>query len=128
MKLYIAGHTGLVGSALIRRFTSRREIELLTAARAELDLTDTAGVRRWLACTRPEVVIAAAGFTGGIAANSTKPAEFIYQNLMIEANLIHGAWEVGVQRLVNFGSSCMYPKLAPQPMRVESLMTGPVEP
>lgn len=128
MKLYIAGHTGLVGSALVRRFASRRGIELLTATRAELDLTDPLAVRRWLARMRPEVVIAAAGLTGGITANSTKPAEFIYQNLMIEVNLIHGAWDAGVQRLVNFGSSCMYPKFAPQPMRVESLMTGLVEP
>ena len=128
MKLYIAGHTGLVGSALMRRFASRQGIELLTATRAELDLTDTPAVHRWLARTRPEAVIASAGLTGGILANATRPAEFIHQNLMIEANLIHGAWAAGVTRLLNFGSGCMYPKLAPQPMCVEALMTGPVEP
>lgn len=128
MKLYLAGHTGLVGSALMRRLAARRDIELLTATRAELDLLDSQAVRRWLAHRRPEAAIVAAGLTGGILANTTRPADFIYQNLMIEANVIRGAWEAGATRLLNFGSSCMYPKQAPQPMRVGSLMTGPMEP
>lgn len=128
MRLYIAGHTGLVGSACVEYFSRRPDVVLLTAPRSELDLTDTQAVHRWLASERPDAVILAAGRVGGIAANIRSPAEFIYENLMIEANMIHGAWKAGVARLVNFGSSCMYPKQCPQPMRVELLMTGPVEP
>lgn len=128
MRVYIAGHRGLVGSALVRRFEGHRGIELITATRAELDLTDRVAVRRFLARTRPETVILAAGLTGGIQANLARPADLIYQNLMIETTVIHGTWEAGVPRLLNFGSSCMYPKHAPQPMRVEWLMTGAVEP
>lgn len=127
-RLYLAGHTGLVGSALVRRLESRKGIELLTATRAEVDLAESQAVHRWLARMRPDAVIIAAGRTGGILANATLPANFLYDNLMIEANLIHAAWNAGVKRLLNFGSSCMYPKHAPQPMRVELLMTGPVEP
>ena len=128
MKLYLAGHTGLVGSALLRRFEHRPDVTLLTASRAELDLTDSIVVRRYLLQARPDVVILAAGLTGGIQANRTRPADFIYQNLMIEANVIHAAWQAGVARLLNFGSSCMYPKTCPQPMGVELLMSGKVEP
>jgi GDP-L-fucose synthase len=128
MRLYIAGHTGLVGSACVDYFSGLADVALLTAPRSELDLTDSQAVHRWLASERPDAVILAAGRVGGIAANTRYPAEFIYENVMIEANIIHGAWEAGVARLVNFGSSCMYPKQCPQPMRVELLMTGSVEP
>lgn len=126
--LYIAGHTGLVGSALARRFSGRPGLRIITAARSELDLLDASGVERFLKAEKPEAVVIAAGRVGGIAANSSSPAEFIYENLMMEANLIHGSWKAGVRRLLNFGSSCMYPKECSQPMRVEDLQTGGMEP
>ena len=128
MRLYIAGHTGLVGSACVDYFSRLPDVVLLTAPRFELDLTDSQAVHRWFASERPDAVILAAGRVGGIAANTRYPAEFIYENVLIEVNVIHGAWKAGVARLLNFGSSCMYPKQCPQPMRVERLMTGPVEP
>lgn len=127
-RLYVAGHTGLIGSAFVRRFGGRPAVELLTTSRAEVDLTDTQVVRRWLLKTKPDVVVIAAGRVGGILANASFPVEFLYDNLMMEANLIQGAWAAGVKRLLNFGSACMYPKHCPQPMRPESLMTGPMEP
>ncbi|MBI3321252.1 MAG: GDP-L-fucose synthase [Candidatus Omnitrophica bacterium] len=126
--VYIAGHTGLVGSALVRRFTGRAGVRVLTATRAEVDLLDGPMVQRFLERARPDVVIIAAGKVGGILANVAVPAEFIYENLIIESSLIHGAWKAGVKRLLNFGSSCMYPKACPQPMTIDCLMTGPVEP
>ncbi len=126
--IYIAGHTGLVGSALVRRFSTQHDVTLITATRAELDLTDAHAVQQFLERARPDAVIIAAGRVGGILVNATYPAEFIYENLMIETNLIHGAWKAGVARLLNFGSSCMYPRVCPQPMIPEQLMTGPVEP
>lgn len=126
--LYIAGHTGLVGSGLQRHFGNREDFRLLTAARTQLDLTHPAPVEEFLKREEPDVVIAAAGRVGGIQANSQQAAEFIYENLMMEANLIHGAWKAGVKRLLNFGSSCMYPRECPQPMRPEYLMTGKLEP
>jgi len=125
--IYIAGHTGLVGSALVRRFSGRSELRVLTAPRAELNLLDTQAVERFLKSAKPEAVVIAAGRVGGIASNSERPAEFIYENLMMEANLIHGSWKAGVGRLLNFGSSCMYPKEASQPMRCEDLFTGKME-
>ena len=126
--IYIAGHTGLVGSALLRRFSGRPELKVITAARAELDLLDSRAVERFLKAEKPEAVVIAAGRVGGIAPNSERPAEFIYENLMIETNLIHSSWKAGVPRLLNFGSSCMYPKEAAQPMRSEELGTGKMEP
>ncbi len=126
--LYIAGHTGLVGSALVRRFSDRSGIRLLTAPRSELDLTDSAAVERFLLRHRPDGVIISAGRVGGILTNSQEPADFLYENLMIEANLIHSSWRAGVRRLLNFGSSCMYPRECPQPMKPEHLMTGRLEP
>ncbi|MBI2885467.1 MAG: GDP-L-fucose synthase [Candidatus Omnitrophica bacterium] len=125
---YIAGHTGLLGQALLRAWEGRPDLRLVTATRQELDLTDARAVERFLAAARPDTVILAAGRVGGIAANQAQPAQFIHDNLMIEANLIHGAWKAGVARLLNFGSGCMYPTACPQPMRPEQLMTGPVEP
>ena len=124
---YVAGHAGLVGQALVRAWGGRTDLELLTATRADVDLTDPQAVARFLQRSRPDTVVIAAGLVGGIAANAGRPAEFIYQNLMIEANLIHEAWRAGASRVLNFGSSCMYPKQCEQPMRPEQLMTGPVE-
>ena len=126
--LYVAGHTGLVGSALVRHFSGRAGLSVITAARPQLDLLDGPAVERFLKAEKPEAVVIAAGRVGGIAANSERPAEFIYENLMMEANLIHGSWTAGVGRLLNFGSSCMYPKEAAQPMRSEDLGTGKMEP
>lgn len=125
--VYVAGHTGLVGSALARRFSVRAGLRLVTAGRAELDLLDAQAVERFLGAEKPEAVIIAAGRVGGIAANASKPAEFIYENLRIETNLIHGSWKTGVKRLLNFGSACMYPKECPQPMKPVHLMTGKME-
>jgi len=126
-KRYIAGHTGLVGSALLRRWPAGSAGQLVVATRQELDLCDSRAVEAWLASKQPEEVVIAAGKVGGIAANANAPATFLYENLMVEVNLIHGSWKVGVQRLLNFGSSCMYPKYAPQPLRPEDLMTGKLE-
>jgi len=127
-KRYLAGHTGLVGSALVRRWAGQPSTQLVTATHAELELTDPLAVQAWLTQHRPNEIIIAAGKVGGIAANASEPVAFLQENLMIEVNLIRGAWQVGVKRLVNLGSSCMYPKHCPQPMRPEHLMTGPMEP
>ncbi|TQE92983.1 MAG: NAD-dependent epimerase/dehydratase family protein, partial [Spiribacter salinus] len=131
-KIYIAGHRGMVGSAIFRRLQTRRErgeaLELLTRTHAELDLTDQAAVRAFMQAERPDVVILAAARVGGIHANNTYPADFIYDNLMIEANLIHQAFDCGVRRLLNLGSSCIYPREASQPMAEDALLTGPLEP
>ncbi|MBI2089103.1 MAG: GDP-L-fucose synthase [Deltaproteobacteria bacterium] len=127
-KVYLAGHTGLVGSALVRRFSRREGIDLVTATRAELDLTDGRAVESFLQRVRPDIVLVAAGRVGGILANSLYPAEFAYQNLMIQANLIHGSWKAGVNRLVNFGSACMYPRDCRQPMSPDALLSGKLEP
>jgi len=128
MRLYIAGHTGLIGSALVRHFAHRADVEVVTATRAGVDLTDSQAVRTWLARARPDSIIISAGKVGGIWANATFPAQFIYDNLMIQANVIHAAWQMGITRVLNFGSSCMYPKHSPHPMRPEDLLTGPLEP
>jgi GDPmannose 4,6-dehydratase/GDP-L-fucose synthase len=132
MKVYVAGHRGMVGGAILRRLEARRAagaaLEIVTRGRAELDLTDQAAVRGFLAAERPEVVILAAAKVGGIHANDSYPAEFIRDNLMIAANVIHEAWAAGVPRLLQLGSSCIYPRLAPQPMAEDALLTGPLEP
>ena len=127
-KIYIAGHRGLVGSAILRRLRAQGHENLLTAGREELDLTEQAHVRRFFERERPDYVILAAAKVGGIHANKTYPAEFIYQNLIIEANVIDAAWRSGVKRLLFLGSSCIYPREAEQPMREEALLTGPLEP
>jgi len=132
MKIYVAGHRGMVGGAILRGLEARREsgedLTLITATHAELDLTDKAAVRAFMMEQRPDVVILAAAKVGGIHANATYPADFIYENLMIECNVIHQAFEAGVRRLLQLGSSCIYPKAAPQPMREDALLTGPLEP
>ena len=131
-RVYVAGHRGMVGGAILRRLQARRAageaIETVTRTHAELDLTDQAQVRAFMQETRPDVVILAAARVGGIHANNTFPADFIYDNLMIEANVIHQAFAVGVQRLLQLGSSCIYPRAVAQPMAEEALLTGVLEP
>lgn len=127
-KLFISGHTGMVGGALVRRFQNEPDTTLVLRSRKELDLTDQAAVHAFYAAEKPDAVIVAAGKVGGIHANSTYPAEFIHQNLAIATNCIHGAWKAGVQRLLFLGSSCIYPKLAPQPIREDHLLTSALEP
>ncbi len=127
-RIFIAGHRGMVGSALVRRLQAGGYTNVLTASRDELDLLDQRAVQAWLQANQPDYLFIAAAKVGGIQANNVYRAEFLYQNLMIEANLIHGAHLAGVQRLMFLGSSCIYPKLAPQPLREDSLLTGPLEP
>jgi GDP-L-fucose synthase len=127
-RIYLAGHRGLVGSAVHRRLTSGGYTNVITRTHRELDLTRQADVDTFFASEKPEVVILAAARVGGIMANSTYQAEFIYQNLQIASNVIHAAWKSGVNKLLNLGSSCIYPKHAPQPMSEDSLLTGPLEP
>ena len=126
-RIYLAGHTGLVGSAILRALHRKGYENLVVRDLDELDLTDQHVTRRFFQKERPEVVIDAAARVGGILANSEQPWEFIYQNLMIEANLIDTAYQNGVQRLVFLGSSCIYPREAPQPLKEEYLLTGPLE-
>jgi GDP-L-fucose synthase len=128
MKLFIAGHNGMVGGALVRRFSAEPGISLVLRTRQELDLTSQAAVSAFYAAERPDVVIMAAAKVGGIHANNTYPADFLFDNLAIAANTIHGAYAAGVKRLLFLGSSCIYPKLAPQPMPESCLLTGPLEP
>ena len=126
--VYVAGHRGLVGSALCRALTRSGYERLLTRTHAELDLCDQPGVRAFFAQHRPDVVILAAAKVGGIHANATYPAEFIYQNLQIQNNIIDSAYHNGCKKLLFLGSSCIYPKLCPQPIREEYLLSGPLEP
>ena len=126
-RVWVAGHRGMVGSALVRRL-SRIDCEILTADRSQADLRRQAEVETWMRETRPEVVFLAAAKVGGILANDSRPAEFLYDNMMIEANVIATAAEMGVQKLVFLGSSCIYPKFAPQPITEDALLTGPLEP
>ena len=128
VRIYIAGHRGLVGSAIWRALTEAGFTHIIGRTRAELDLLDTAAVRRFYESERPEFVFIAAARVGGIKANNDNPASFLYENLQIQNNLIHLAKESGVRKLLFLGSSCIYPKLAPQPMREEALLTGPLEP
>jgi GDP-L-fucose synthase len=127
-RVYIAGHRGLVGSAVWREFESAGFQHLIGRSRTELDLLDAAAVRTFYAQEKPAYVLIAAAKVGGILANSTYPAQFLYENLQIQNNLIHGAYEAGVKKLLFLGSSCIYPKLAPQPIKEEHLLTGPLEP
>jgi GDP-L-fucose synthase len=127
-KLFIAGHRGMVGSALVRRFKKEPGFELLLRDRAELDLTNAVATETFLAAEKPDVAIIAAAKVGGIHANSTFPAEFLHVNLAIASSTIHGAHKAGVRRLLFLGSSCIYPKLAQQPIREDSLLTAELEP
>lgn len=126
-KIYVAGHRGMVGSAIVRTLQAQGHTHIVTRTHAELDLTDQAAVRNFFATEKPDQVYLAAAKVGGIHANNTYPAEFIYQNLMMEANIIDAAFRNGVQKLLFLGSSCIYPKLAPQPMREDALLTGALE-
>ena len=126
-RVWIAGHNGMVGAALLRRLASEG-CQLLTAARSELDLTRQAEVEAWVQRERPDAVVVAAAKVGGILANDSLPADFLYANLMIEANIINAAAQAGVGKLLFLGSSCIYPREAAQPMREDSLLTGPLEP
>jgi GDP-L-fucose synthase len=125
--VFVAGHGGMVGGALLRRLASE-EVTLLTAGRSEVDLRDQAAVNKWFAAKRPQVVFLAAAKVGGIVANNTLRGEFIYENLIIAANIIHAAHINGTEKLMFLGSSCIYPKLAAQPLREDSMLTGPLEP
>jgi GDP-L-fucose synthase len=127
-RIYVAGHAGLVGSALVRRLEAAGHDCILTRTRAELDLRKQAAVDRFFEAERPEYVVCAAARVGGILANDTYPADFIFDNLLIEAHVLEAAWRFGVKKLLLFASSCVYPKHATQPMREESLLTGPLEP
>ncbi len=127
-RIYVAGHTGLAGSALVRALRAAGYANLVVRTHAELELTDARATAEFFAAERPEVVFLAAGRVGGILANNTFPAEFIEENLAIEMNVIREAWRVGVRRLLFLGSSCIYPRDCPQPIREEYLLTGPLEP
>ena len=126
-RVWVAGHGGMVGQALLRRL-QREQCEILTVDRRSLDLRRQKETEEWLAAKRPDVVFLAAATVGGIFANDTRPAEFLYDNLLIEANVIEAARRAGVKKLLALGSSCIYPRQAPQPMREEALLTGPLEP
>jgi GDP-L-fucose synthase len=125
--VFVAGHRGMVGAALVRRL-AQEDVELLTAGRSELDLRDQVAVTRWFAGNRPQAVFLAAAKVGGIVANDTLRGEFLYDNLLIAANVIHAAHANGAEKLMFLGSSCIYPRLAPQPLREDSMLTGPLEP
>ena len=126
-KIYVAGHLGMVGSAIVRVLKAQGQNNLVTRTRTELDLTNQAAVSAFFEQEKPDQVYMASAKVGGIYANTTYPAEFIYDNLIIQANIIHQAWRVGVQKLLFLGSSCIYPRLASQPMTEEALLTGPLE-
>ncbi len=126
-KIYLAGHRGLVGSAIKRKLESKGYSNLIFRTHGELDLTNQQAVNEFFEREKPEYVFLAAAKVGGILANNTYPAEFIYENLMIEANIIHASYRNGVKKLLFLGSSCIYPKLAPQPLKEEYLLTGPLE-
>jgi len=125
--IFVAGHRGMVGSAVVRRLRKEGYTNLLIATREQVDLRDQAAVNYWFRANRPEYVFLVAGTVGGILANSTRPAEFLYDNMMIHATVVHAAYQYGVRRLLYLGSSCIYPRECPQPMREEFLLTGPLE-
>jgi len=126
-RVWVAGHRGMVGAALVRRL-AHEPCDVLTVGREAVDLTRQDAVERWMGAARPQAVFLAAAKVGGILANDTEPAEFLYQNMMIAAHVIHAAWQFGVEKLIFLGSSCIYPKHAPQPIPEDALLTGPLEP
>lgn len=126
-KIYVAGHRGMVGSAIVKQLTATDHQNIIVRTHAELDLTNQSAVKDFMQQEKPDYVVLAAAKVGGIHANNVFPAEFIYQNLMMEANIIHQAWAVGCQNLLFLGSSCIYPKLVPQPMAEDALLTGILE-
>ena len=126
-KIYVAGHRGMAGSAICRALSKAGYSNLLTSPRADLNLLDEAAVKYWFEINKPNVVVVAAAKVGGILANNNYPADFLLENLKIQTNLIETAWRSGVRRLLFLGSSCIYPKFAPQPIKEESLLTGPLE-
>lgn len=127
MKIYLAGHSGMVGSAIMRRLMKQNDAEIVTSSHAKIDLTDQNAVSAFMRAERPDMVILAAAKVGGIHANNTYPAEFIYENMMMECNIIHQSYKAGVKRLLFLGSSCIYPRNAPQPMSEDMLLTGSLE-
>jgi GDP-L-fucose synthase len=127
-RIFVAGHGGLVGSAVVRRLESAGYTNILTATRAQLDLRDQTEVSHWFKANRPQFVYLVAGTVGGILANSTRPAEFIYDNMMIHGTVVHASHQYGVRKLLYLGSSCIYPRQATQPITEEQLLTGPLEP
>ena len=127
-RVFVAGHGGLVGSAILRCLAARGYTNVLTAARDELDLRDQSAVNRWFEANRPEYVYLVAGTVGGIMANSTRPAEFLYDNMMIHGTVVHAAFQTGVKKLLYLGSSCIYPRSSQQPITEDALLTGPLEP
>ena len=126
-KIYVAGHRGMVGSAIVRELRRQGYDNIITRTHAELDLTRQSDVESFFAQERPEYVFLAAAKVGGIVANDTAPADFMYENMMLGMNVIHSAWRNGCRKLEFLGSSCIYPRLAPQPMREDCLLTGPLE-
>ena len=126
-KIWVAGHKGMVGSAIVRRL-QQENCEILTVDKSELNLLNQAGIEKWMMEQRPDIVFMAAARVGGIHANNTQPANFLYENLAIQTNIIHASYLAGVKKLVFLGSSCIYPKFAEQPIKEESLLTGPLEP
>src|ERR1700709_2601162 len=127
-RIFVAGHRGLVGSAIVRRLEGAGFTNIVTVSRDQLDLRDQAAVNYWFRANRPEYVYLVAGTVGGIMANSTRPAEFLYDNLLIHATVVHAAHLFGVTKLLYLGSSCIYPREAPQPITESALLTGPLEP
>src|SRR3954469_22756028 len=127
-RIFVAGSRGLVGSAIVRRLESAGATRLLTATRDQLDLRDQAAVSYWFRANRPEFVFLVAGTVGGIFANSTRPAEFIYDNMMIHGTVVHAAHQFGAKKLLYLGSSCIYPRDVPPPMSESALLTAPLEP
>ncbi len=126
-KIYVAGHRGLVGSAIMRKLSSKGFENIVTRTHKELDLTRQVDVEAFFEDEKPEYVFLAAAKVGGIGGNSTYPADFIYQNMAMALNVIHSAYKSGVKKLLNLGSTCIYPKMAPQPMTEDALLTGPLE-